>query len=395
MRARFRGLALASMLLVSACATQRPLPPPVTPVPAPGPRNAVEAGVMIAAPRTADAVSAARALGAFRISCPSLVTRNDGSGLTQPGDWAAVCAEAGSVAPGAEAAFFRNRFDWVRIGDGKAFSTGYYEPEIVGSRAATAAAAVPVYATPTDLVRCTRPDGKTARGRIDATGTCVPYFTRTEIEQGALVGKGLEIAYAADPIELFFLQIQGSGRLLQPDGSVVRIGYADQNGADYVAVGRLLRERGALPSGGATMDGIVSWMRAQPDRGAALMRENQSYIFFRELTGPGPLGAMGLPVTPRGTVAADPSFEPLGAPVFLDLDSDFADGLWVAQDTGGAIKGANRYDTFWGAGVAARSIAGALSANGTALVLLPKGVAARHLGRNAAQQAGQNAAAIR
>ena len=399
MRARFRGLALASMLLVSACATQRPVPPPVTsvpvPAPTPGPRNAVEAGVVIAAPRTPDAVSAARALGVFRISCPALATRNDGSGLTQLGDWAVVCAEAASVVPGGEAAFFRERFDWVRIGDGKAFSTGYYEPEIVGSRTATAAAAVPIYAKPTDLVRCTRPDGKTARGRVDATGTCVPYFTRTEIEQGALAGKELEIAYAADPIDLFFLQIQGSGRLLQPDGSVIRIGYADQNGADYVAVGRLLRERGALPSGGATMDGIVTWMRAQPDRGVALMRENPSYIFFRELTGPGPLGAMGLPVTPRGTVAADPSFEPLGAPVFLDLDSDFADGLWVAQDTGGAIKGANRYDTFWGAGVAAKSIAGGLSANGTALVLLPKGVAARHLGRNAAQQAGQNAAAIR
>ena len=395
MRARFRGLALASLLLVSACATQRPVPPPVTsvpvptptPTPTPGPLNALEAGVVIAAPRTADAVSAARALVAFRISCPSLATRKDGSGLTQPGDWAAVCTEAATVAPGGEPAFFRDRFDWVRIGDGKAFSTGYYEPEIVGSRTATAAAAVPIYAKPTDLVRCTRPDGKTARGRVDATGTCVPYFTRTEIEEGALAGKGLEIGYAADPIDLFFLQIQGSGRLVQPDGSVIRIGYADQNGADYIAVGRLLRERGALPSGGATMDGIVGWMRAQPDRGMALMRENPSYIFFRELTGPGPLGAMGLPVTPRGTVAADPSFEPLGAPVFLDLDRDFADGLWVAQDTGGAIKGANRYDTFWGAGIAARSIAGGLSANGTALVLLPKGVAAR--------LAGQNAAAVR
>ncbi|MCY7271382.1 MAG: MltA domain-containing protein, partial [Sphingomonas bacterium] len=223
-------------------------------------------------PRTADAVTSARALGAFRISCPSLATRNDGSGLTRPGDWAAVCAEAASVAPGAEAAFFRNRFDWVRIGEGKAFSTGYYEPEIIGARIATAAAAVPIYAKPADLVRCTRPDGKTGRGRVDAAGVCNAYFTRTEIEQGALAGKGLEIAYAADPIDLFFLQIQGSGRLIQPDGSVIRIGYVDQNGADYVAVGRLLRERGALPSGGATMDGIVSWMRAQPDRGVSLMR---------------------------------------------------------------------------------------------------------------------------
>lgn len=393
MRARSRGLALVSLLLLaSACATQRPAPPPVTPpptplptpTPAPGPRNAVEAGVAVAAPRTVDSITAARAFGAFRISCPALATRKDGSGLTQPGDWSAVCAEAASVAPGGEAAFFRDRFDWVRIGEGKAFSTGYYEPEIVGSRVMTPAAAVPVYAKPSDLVRCTRPDGKTGRGRVDPSGTCGPYFTRAEIEQGALAGKGLEIGYAADPIDLFFLQIQGSGRLIQPDGSVIRIGYADQNGADYVAVGRLLRERGALPSGGATMDGIVTWMRAQPDRGVSLMRENPSYIFFRELTGPGPLGAMGLPVTPRGTVAVDPLFEPLGAPVFLDLDADFADGLWVAQDTGGAIKGANRYDTFWGAGASAKSTAGGLSAQGSALILLPKGVAARLVGHNAA-----------
>lgn len=394
MRARFRGLALASLLLASACATQRPAPPPVTPtptplptptpIPAPGPRNAVEAGVAVVAPRTADSITAAHALGAFRISCPALATRKDSSGLTQPGDWAAVCAEAASVAPGGEAAFFRDRFDWVRIGEGKAFSTGYYEPEIVGSRLTTPAAAVPVYAKPVDLVRCTRPDGTTGRGRVDPSGNCGPYFTRSEIEQGALAGNGLEIGYAADPIDLFFLQIQGSGRLIQPDGTVIRIGYADQNGADYVAVGRLLRERGVLPSGGATMDGIVTWMRAQPDRGVSLMRENPSYIFFRELTGPGPLGAMGLPVTTRGTVATDPSFEPLGAPVFLDLDADYADGLWVAQDTGGAIKGANRFDTFWGAGAAAKSTAGGLSAQGSALILLPKGVAARLVGQNAA-----------
>jgi membrane-bound lytic murein transglycosylase A len=325
-------------------------------------------------------------LAAFRLSCPALASRQDKSGLTQAADWAAVCAEAATVVPGGEAAFFRDRFDWVRIGDGKAFSTGYYEPELAGSRLAAPGISTPIYAKPVDLVRCTRADGKTGRGRIDATGACVPYFTRTEIEQGALAGKGLEIAYAADPIELFFLQIQGSGRVRQPDGSIIRVGYADQNGWDYVAVGRLLRERGLLPTGRATMDGIVTWMRAQPDGGAALMRENPSYVFFRELTGPGPLGAMGIPVTEHGSVAADPAFEPLGGPVFLDLDRDFADGLWVAQDTGGAIKGANRFDTFWGAGAAAKSIAGGLSANGTALILLPKGVASRLAGSGAPPQ---------
>ena len=275
------------------------------------------------------------------------------------------------------AAFFRERFEWVRVGEGKAFATGYYEPEIAGSRTTQPGYEVPIYRTPTDLTRCTKADGTNGRGRIDETGACVLYFTRAEIEDGALAGKGLELAWAADPIDLFFLQIQGSGRLKLPDGSVMRIGYAEQNGRDYIAVGRLLRERGLLPPGGANMKAITAWMRAQPDGGKSLMRENLSYIFFKELIGPGPLGALGLPVTPRVTVAADPLFIPLGAPVFVDFDRNEADGLWVAQDTGGAIKGANRFDTFWGAGAEAEHIAGGMSANGTALILLPKGSVAR------------------
>ena len=152
---------------------------------------------------------------------------------------------------------------------------------------------VPVYRSPPDLTRCTKPDGTAGRGRIDQSGNCVLYYTRAEIEDGALAGKGLEIAWAADPIELFFLQIQGSGRLRAPDGTVMRIGYADQNGREYVAIGRLLRERGtACRRAGASMEAIIAWMRAQPDGGRALMRENLSYIFFKELTGPGPLGAL-------------------------------------------------------------------------------------------------------
>ena len=238
---------------------------------------------------------------------------------------------------------------------------------------------MPIYRVPPDLVRCTRPDGATGRGRIDESGTCVLYYSRAEIEDGALANKGLELGWAADPIELFFLHIQGSGRLKLPDGGVMRIGYADQNGREYVAVGRLLRERNLLPVGGANMAAIVAWMRAQPDGGRALMRENLSYIFFRELTGPGPLGALGVAVSTSDSVAADPAFVPLGAPVFLTLDRAEANGLWVAQDTGGAIKGANRFDTFWGAGGEAARTAGGMSANGSALVLLPKAAAARAL----------------
>jgi len=292
-------------------------------------------------------------------------------------DWQPLCLEAASTASADAPAFFRDRFDWARVGTGEAFATGYYEPEIRGSRVRQPGFETPVYGVPADLVRCTRPDGGQGRGRIDETGTCVLYFTRAEIDDGALANRNLEIAWAADPIELFFLQIQGSGRLLMPDGSVMRIGYASQNGREYVAIGRLLRERNLLPPGRATMRDIVAWLRAYPDEGRALMRENLSYIFFKELTGPGPLGAMNVAVTPRGTVAADPKFVPLGAPVFLTVDRRETSGIWVAQDTGGAIKGANRFDTFWGAGAAAEATAGGMSAKGQALILLPKGTVAR------------------
>ena len=388
MRALSRALTVAAFTLLAACAGRQPppAPPPVvvppSPAPAPvpvppPPANAVAAGVSLAAPRNLTEAQASRALQAFLVSCPALVRRDDRSGLAKGADWLPLCAEARTLNAGSAAAFFRDRFDWVRVGEGKAFATGYYEPEIRGARVRQPGFDVPIYRTPPDLVRCTRPDGGTGRGRVDESGTCVLYYTRTEIEDGALAGKGLELAWAADPVELFFLQIQGSGRLRAPDGTVMRIGYAEQNGREYVAVGRLLRERGLLPTGGASMAAILAWMRAQPDGGRALMRENPSYIFFRELTGPGPLGALCLPVTPWVTVDADPMFVPLGAPVFIDLDRNEADGLWTAQDTGGAIKGANRFDTFWGAGADAERIAGGMSASGSALILLPRGSIAR------------------
>lgn len=390
MRLASRAIALATLALLAACAPRPQVPsvppkapsqvptqpPPPTPVPPP-PANAVAAGVVLAQPRTLAEADAADGLRAFLASCPALVRRTDKSGLTQAADWQALCTEARAVPAGAAAAFFRDRFDWARVGDGKAFATGYYEPEIAGSRTHIAGFDVPIYRTPPDLTRCTKPDGTTGRGRIDETGTCVLYYTRPEIEDGVLANKGLELAWAADPIDLFFVEIQGSGRLKAPDGSIMRIGYDNQNGRDYVAVGRLLRDRGILPSGGITREVIINWMRAQPDGGKALMRENLSYIFFKELTGAGPIGAMNVAVTPQVTVAADPLFVPLGAPVFIDMDRNETDGLWVAQDTGGAIKGANRFDTFWGAGAAAERTAGGMSANGTALILLPRGSVAR------------------
>ena len=335
------------------------------------PANAVAAGLTIAAAKVLSPADAARALAAFRISCSAVTRRVDQSGLARPADWRSVCAEAATLPVQYAPGFFFHRFDWVRVGDGKAFATGYYEPEIAGSRVRAPGFEVPIYRTPADLIRCYGPSG-TGRARINHEGHCELYYTRGDIEDGALSGRGLELAWAADPVDLFFLQIQGSGRVRMPDGSILRIGYDNQNGREYVAIGRLLRERGILPPGGASMQSIRDWMRANPEQGQALMRENLSYIFFKELSGP-PLGALGLPVSERATVAVDPRFVPYGAPVFLTLDRPEANGLWVAQDTGGAIKGPNRFDTFWGAGPEATRISGGMSASGEALILLPKG----------------------
>lgn len=322
---------------------------------------------------------ATRALGAFRASCPAVTSRVDGSGLTQRNDWQLVCAQAATLDPSFAPGFFYYGFDWVKVGDGRAFATGYYEPEIEGSRT-PGPGYVPLYRVPPDLVRCTKADGTTGRGRVDQSGACVLYYTRAEIEDGALAGQGLELAFAKDPVELFFLEIQGSGRIRFDDGTVMRVGYAGQNGRDYLAIGRLLRDRGILPPGGANMESIKAWIRANPDQGRELMRENLSYVFFKELVGPGPLGALKVPVTAKASVAADPNYVPLGAPIYISsADRHEVDGLWVAQDTGGAIKGPNRFDTFWGAGPDAVAVAGGMSASGEALILVPKGIGARAL----------------
>jgi len=393
---------LAAALAVSGCARIIPRPatgvvgtappPVVAPVIAPVIASALAAGVVAAVPPVFMPDQAAQALAAFKLSCPSLLRRTDDSGLTRPADWTSPCRDAQSATDAV--AFFQTAFEPVRIGTGTSFATGYYEPEIAGSRVAAPGYPAAIYRKPPDLVEqlsvqcppeftataaaATVPPCKrvTVRGRM-IDGTFQPYFDRSAIESGALTGRGLEIAYAADPVELFFLQVQGSGRLRLPDGGVMRIGYDGQNGHEYTGIGKLMKDRGLLAPGQATMQGIMAYLRANPDEGRAIMRENKSWVFFRELTGPGPLGAMNVPVTPRATVAADVMFVPLGAPVFLSMDRPEASGLWIAQDTGGAIKGANRFDTFWGAGDDARTIAGGMSARGSAVLLLPKGTLAR------------------
>ena len=155
----------------------------------------------------------------------------------------------------------------------------------------------------------------------------------------------------------------------------MRIGYESQNGRAYTGIGRLMKDRGLITDG--SMQGIVAYLQANPDEGRKIMQENKSYVFFRELTGAGPLGAMGYPVVGEASIAVDVKYIPLGAPVWLSLDRAEPNGIWIAQDTGGAIKGANRVDTFWGAGDRARAIAGGMAARGAALIFLPKAAVAR------------------
>ncbi|HZG09187.1 MAG TPA: murein transglycosylase A [Allosphingosinicella sp.] len=358
------------------------VPRPAEPKPA-GPQTAREAGVRAGPSLSGVTVEQAdRAYRAFKISCPALTRREDASGLTRPSDWAPLCAQTDTMAQPRDMylRWFRDNFELVEVGDGKAFATGYFEPEITGCRTPRPGCDVPVYRKPPDLVEvdaaAAAAAGTPRRGRME-NGAIIPYAERSQIEDGALAGRGLEIGWAADAIEFFFLQIQGSGRLRMADGSVMRIGYAGQNGREYVGIGKLMKDRGLLGPGQTTMQGIVAWLRANPEQGRAIMRENKSYIFFQELTGPGPLGALGLPVTGRASVAADPKYVPLGAPVLLEMDRPEASGLWIAQDTGGAIKGSNRFDTFWGAGEEAARIAGGMQGRGRAWILVPKGTLGR------------------
>jgi len=399
-----RGGIAALALMLSACSggivphaegpSTRPVAPvrkpvaatPIAPAPTiatPAGANAAKAGVVAGPPlRTLPipADQAARAVAAFRLSCPSLMRRADSSGLTRGTDWQPACAAAADFRGDARG-FFAEWFEAVQVGDGKAFATGYYEPEIAGSRDRRAGYDVPVYGRPDNLIDVDLGlfsadlKGKKIRGRIEGT-SFVPYHDRAAIDDGALSNHARIIAWAADPAEFFFLQIQGSGRLRLPDGSVMRVGYDSQNGRDYTGIGALMKQRGLLGPGQTSMQGILQWLHEHPDEGRNIMHEDKSFVFFHELDGP-PLGALGLAVTPRVSAATDPRFVPLGAPVFLSMDRADASGLWIAQDTGGAIRGSNRFDTYWGAGDAARATAGGMAAHGTAFVLLPIGTLAR------------------
>jgi membrane-bound lytic murein transglycosylase A len=287
-------------------------------------------------------------------------------------------------------AFFEQRFQPYQAtqedGTAEGLVTGYYEPLLKGDRVRTDRARFPLYAVPADLVTVdlasVYPELKNLRlrGRL-AGNKLVPYPTRKEIEAAGGQGngfKGKPIAWAADPVELFFLQIQGSGRIELPDGSHMRVGYADQNGHPYQSIGKLLVERGELKLEQASMQGIKDWGAKNPDKLPDLLASNPSFVFFQELPNDlaGPLGALGVPLTGGRSIAIDPRFIPLGAPVFLATTQPNSpvplNRLVMAQDTGGAIRGGVRADFFWGFGDTAGELAGRMKQRGRMWVLLPR-----------------------
>ena len=334
---------------------------------------------------SSDTLSAA--LPSFAASCHALIARPESV-------WRAACAAAPSVAARDDAGartFFEAQFTPYRVitADGSDVGrvTGYYEPLLKGSRVRTDRYRYPLYESPDDLLSVELGEifpalkNERVRGRLDGKRV-VPYWSRAEIEAGKASLSGRALAWVDDPVEAFFLQIQGSGRVELPDRSTVRIGYADQNGYPYRSIGRVLIERGELTLETASMQGIKTWGRQHPDQLPSLLDENPSYVFFREVAADpttgidGPIGALGVPLAAGRVIAVDPRFLPLGAPLFLATTQPLSNAplqrLVLAQDTGGAIRGALRADFFWGTGDDAGRNAGRMNQSGRMWLLWPR-----------------------
>lgn len=278
--------------------------------------------------------------------------------LLTDGDWVPLCklaADAGETPEGARQ-FFELFFRPVVVGEPPALFTGYFEPELDGSPVRTPRFAWPIYRRPPELQ-----DGQV-------------FHSRAEIERGVLRGRGLELAWLDDPVDVYFLQVQGSGRIRMPDGRVMRVGYAGRNGHEYRSVGQEMVRRGTHTMDQVSAQEIAAYVRG--GAGADLLNINPSYVFFRTVdevpAEKGPIGAMGRSITAFRSVAIDPAFTPLGAPVWVEkAGADPIRSLMVAQDTGGAIKGPQRADIFYGTGRAAGDAAGTVKDGGRMVVLLP------------------------
>jgi len=345
----------------------------------------------------------ASALPAFLRSCRHLTAVRPRAGPRDAGsfgtaaDWQAACAQAERVprgSSGAARAFFESSFAPLAVsnhGEPEGLFTGYYEPDLYGSRRRHGRFTVPLYARPPELVTVDlgrfRPDWKGRRiaGRL-AGGALEPFPDRAAIAGGALAGRGLEIVWVDDPIDAFFLEIQGSGRVELEEGGALRLGFAAQNGHPYTPIGRELVTRGALKKDEVSLQSIRRWLADHPQSAPEVMARNASYVFFEREAGDGPIGSAGVVLTPGRSLAVDTAFLPLGIPLWLagTVPSPAAaapDGplrrLLVAQDTGGAIRGPVRGDVFWGHGEEAASVAGRMKSAGRLWVFVPKRAGAR------------------
>ncbi len=338
------------------------------------------------------------ALPALKKSCLRLRSLPDDRPLGPDGqagtvrDWRPPCAAIGALRPDDEPGLRRVLERWfapfqAATMDGETgLFTGYYEAELRGYRGPERPEAEPLYALPEDLVTVNLGrfradlDGQRIFGRIEGR-SLVPYYSRKEIESGALAGRATTLLWAEDAVAAFFLHVQGSGRVILPDGEVVRVGFAGSNGHGFTAIGRLMIERGLVGREGASMQVIRDWLRAHPERAREIMQENARFIFFRTIDGEGPIGAQGVALTAGRSLAVDPDFIALGLPVFLDTSWPASTRplrrLMVAQDKGAAIKGPIRGDVYWGSGPAALEYAGRMKEQGRLYLLLPKSVAAR------------------
>lgn len=392
-----RSLALIFLLTVAACA---PKPPP--------PAIAFQPASFADLPGYG-ADRLAEALPALSRSCARMTPRNE-RGLDSHdrygtgNDWKAFCNALGALQNGDDAGLRRLIESELRpvavIGDGKpeGLFTGYYEPLVRGSRQKQGRYTVPLYRQPPDLVQVDLGEfrdslkGQRIAGRV-RDGRLRPYEDRGQIEAGALNNKNLELVWLDDASDAFFLQVQGSGLVQLDSGAKTRVGFAAQNGHPYVAVGRVMIDRGTLTREDVSMQAIRAWLRANPTAAPELLRQNPSYVFFRELPAPkddldGPPGAQGVALVPGRSLAVDRSHFALGLPLWVAATRPTETGaaeavpfqrLMVAQDTGGAIRGAVRGDVFWGAGAQAENIAGRMKHPGRTWLLLPKAVAAKLL----------------
>lgn len=384
-------LVLAALLLsaLAGCGAPRP---PKEPPPA---RLTLAAADFRALPGWAGDDHAA-ALPVLARSCARLAPQPDGRTLGPQGmlgrvaDWKPACAALATVPPGdrgAARAYFETWFrPWLAGNNGaeEGLFTGYYEALLRGSRRQHGPFQTPLLRRPDDLVMVDLGEfrealkGERIAGRV-VDGRLRPYEDRAKIEAGALKGRNLELLWVDDPVEAFFLQIQGSGRVVLEDGTELRVGYDGQNGHPYVAIGRELVARGAMAKDEVTMQSIRAWLEANPASAAEVMNRNPSYVFFRLLDGEGPVGAQGVPLTPGRSLAVDRSFVAYGTPLWLDAEDPLDPArrlqrLLVAQDTGGAIRGPVRGDVFWGHGAEAELRAGRMKSPGRYWLLLPRTV---------------------